>query len=127
MGWLCGTGSLLMRPNTQLLKPAYLFSLFQVKQVKESLTLQSVGSTMDNLNTGILFRTGLPLPPLYEQCEILSFIERQREKFDSLLTVYARQLPLLAGYRAALIHECVTGQRPVPDRHAKAEENAHAL
>lgn len=111
VNWLCGTGSLLMRPDIRVIEPAFLVTLFQLIRLKESLTLQSVGSTMDNLNTGILSRTGLPLPPLYEQTEILNFIEEQRAKFDALHEAYARQLTLLAEYRAALIHECVTGQR----------------
>lgn len=114
VGWLCGTGSLLMRPDTQILAPAYLVKLFQVKHLKESLTLQSVGSTMDNLNTGILSRMRLPLPPLDHQVEILRFIEKQTEKFDALHSAYSRQLTLLTEYRAALIHECVTGRRAVP-------------
>ena len=79
VGWLCGTGSLLMRPDTQILAPAYLVMLFQLIRLKESLTLQSVGSTMDNLNTGILSQIRLLLPPLDEQAQILSFIEKQRE------------------------------------------------
>jgi len=68
---------------------------------------------MDNLNTGILSRIGLPLPSLDEQQEILTFIATQRMRFDSLLSAYARQLEVLTEYRASLIHECVTGQRAV--------------
>lgn len=110
VGWLCGTGSLLMRPETRLIEPSYLVTLFQMKRLKESITIQSVGSTMDNLNTGILYQTRLPLPPFTEQTEILKFIKEQRIKFDVLHSAYSRQLTLLSEYRAALIHECVTGQ-----------------
>ena len=116
VGWLCGTGSLLMRPDTRVLEPAYLVLLFQTKRLKESLTLQSVGSTMDNLNTGILSRTGLPCPPLDEQRDVVRFIEAGSAKFAALHSAYSHQLELLAEYRAALIHECVTGQRTVPEQ-----------
>ena len=112
-GWLCGTGSMLMRPDTRILVSAYLVMLFQLKNLKESLTLQSVGSTMDNLNTGILAGMILPLPPRKEQCDILEFIENNQAKTDNLIASYARQLTILAEYRSALIHECVTGQRQV--------------
>ncbi len=115
VGWICGTGSLLMRPDIQILAPAYLVTLFQLKRLKESLMLQSVGSTMDNLNTGILSRIRLLLPPLDEQAKILIFIEKKREKFDILYSAYSRQITLLTEYRAALIHEFVTGQRVIPD------------
>ena len=115
VNWICGTGSLLMRPEIRTIESQFLVTLFKLKRLKESLILQSVGSTMDNLNTGILSRTGLPLPPLCEQNEILIFIDEQRAKFDTLHDSYTRQLSLLTEYRAALIHECVTGQRSVPE------------
>jgi type I restriction enzyme S subunit len=54
-----------------------------------------------------------PLPSLDEQQEILDFILIQCSKIDSTISAYARQLTLLTEYRAALIHECVTGQREV--------------
>lgn len=41
VGWLCGTGSLLMRADTKILVPAYLVTLFQLIHMKESLMLQS--------------------------------------------------------------------------------------
>lgn len=103
-----------MRPEQRVLNSKYLVTLFQLKRLKEALTLQSVGSTMDNLNTGILSRIGLPLPSLEEQSEILEFIEAESTKTERLLSAYTRQLELLTEYRAALIHESVTGQRAVP-------------
>ncbi len=113
VGWLCGTGSMLMRPDSRVLEPAFLVTLFQLKNLKESLTLQSVGSTMDNLNTGILAGIKLPLPPREEQSDILRFIQSKSSKTDDLISAYSRQQSLLTEYRAALIHECVTGQREV--------------
>ncbi|TAN84478.1 MAG: restriction endonuclease subunit S [Gallionella sp.] len=64
------------------------------------------------LITGTLVKNQrAPLPPLEEQREILEFIQVESAKFDALHAAYARQLELLTEYRAALIHECVTGQR----------------
>ena len=53
------------------------------------------------------------LPPLEEQEDILRFIEHSNARLDALFTAYSRQLDVLSEYRAALIHECVTGQRRV--------------
>lgn len=111
VGWLCGSGSLLMRPKTPILNPGFLVTLFQLKAVKESLALRAVGSTMDNLNTSILAFTKLPLPPLTEQDEILEFIALKDKRFENLMQAYTRQIALLQEYRASLIHECVTGKR----------------
>lgn len=68
------------------------------------------------LITGTLVKNQrVPLPSLDEQHGILAFVKEQNAKFDALHSAYSRQLTLLAEYRAALIHECVTGRRPVPD------------
>ncbi len=55
------------------------------------------------------------IPPQTEQRAIVEFIKSESAKTDRLLSAYARQLELLTEYRAALIHECVTGQRAVPE------------
>lgn len=57
----------------------------------------------------------IPLPPIDEQKKITEFINNESLKVNSLQTAYSRQLTLLTEYRAALIHECVTGQRVIPD------------
>lgn len=57
----------------------------------------------------------LPVPPIEQQQQIVNFVEQESMRFDHLHTAYTRQLILLAEYRAALIHECVTGRRSVPD------------
>jgi type I restriction enzyme S subunit len=56
----------------------------------------------------------LLFPPLEEQTEIVEFINKQTLHLEKLAITYERQIELLQEYRAALIHECVTGQREVP-------------
>lgn len=87
----------------------------------------AVGATIRGVNIKDLKRGKLPIPPDIEQKQIADYINSESIKIENILSAYARQITLLSEYRAALIHECVTGQRPVPDRHAQAEENAHAL
>ncbi|HSK70094.1 MAG TPA: restriction endonuclease subunit S, partial [Pyrinomonadaceae bacterium] len=54
VGWLCGTGSLLIRLNLAIADARFLTILLSNDGVKSYLSLVSVGSTMDNLNTTIL-------------------------------------------------------------------------
>lgn len=72
------------------------------------------GSAQPKLTLEKLMSVKIPEPPESEQRLILDFIEDQNAKTDRLLSAYTRQLELLTEYRAALIHECVTGQRAVP-------------
>lgn len=67
-----------------------------------------------NLNSTRYVQFPIPVPPPEEQQEIISYIQRQMAKLDALSRSCERQIELLTEYRAALIHECVTGQRAVP-------------
>ena len=54
-------------------------------------------------------------PPAEEQREIANYCAAISRRVEALKQTCARQLELLSEYRAALIHECVTGQRRVGD------------
>jgi type I restriction enzyme S subunit len=59
------------------------------------------------------FEIRSPAPPLEEQREIVSYVEKTTGQTERVLKLIVRQLNLLAEYRAALIHECITGQRRI--------------
>jgi len=80
-GWLCGTGSFVIR-----LKDACLarFAFFQISspKVKAYLEEQAIGVTMKNLNQGILSAIQIPLPSLAEQQTIVAEIEAEQKLVD---------------------------------------------
>lgn len=55
----------------------------------------------------------LPVPSLQQQKKIVEFVEHENVRFDTLLSYYERQVEMLGEYRAALIHEAVTGQKAI--------------
>jgi type I restriction enzyme S subunit len=114
-GWLCGTGSLRMRPDQLKVNPEYLISLFGTKSVAEWLSLGSVGSTMENLSTKILEKLPVIVPPLNEQKTILSFLSNKLEKIIDVQLPVVRQIDVLREYKKSLIHECVTGKRRITE------------
>ena len=61
-GWLCGTGSLIIRLPTGHY-PKYLAMLISSPHVREYLAQFSVGATMRNLNQSILLRMSIAVPP----------------------------------------------------------------
>ena len=90
---------------------AYLEKILNSDFSKSQFDSGSDGAIQQHFNIQTAKNLIILLPPLDEQNEILSFIQRESEKTQRLLSAYSRQLDLLAEYRAALIHECVTGQR----------------
>jgi len=69
-GWLCGTGCFFVTTNAALL-PDYLVFLLASPYIREALLEKAVGTTMNNLNHGILGDLLIPLPPAQEQRRIL--------------------------------------------------------
>lgn len=92
------------------LEPEYLFYLFSSGEMFKGL---GNWGTQLNLNTDIIGDIKIPIPSINEQRYISEHLDEQSIKFDTLHSTYSRQLTLLAEYRAALIHECVTGKCPV--------------
>lgn len=115
VGWLCGTGSLRARLNKDVINPKYLLYQFSMRGVSEYLSLQSVGSTMDNLNTSILGRLWVVVPPLHEQSDIISEVQKVSLRIEKMRSSVTSAISKLQEYRAALITNAVTGKIDVRD------------
>ena len=109
IGWLCGTGSLNVRLSSKI-TPSFVSTYLGTDYVRELLQLESVGSTMDNLNTQILSGIPVPTPPLKEQQQISQYLAMQTDRFDTLTTAAQRAIDLLQERRTALISAAITGQ-----------------
>ena len=108
-GWLCGTGSLKAQLNTQLIAE-YAYLLITSKGAVAELSLESKGSTMENLNTETLGRIKLPLPPVSEQSAILEYIHEVSGQFGALVETAESGINLITERRSALISATVTGK-----------------
>jgi type I restriction enzyme S subunit len=74
-GWLCGTGSFVLR-FTQEVSRAYILTLFKCNSVRAYLAGAAVGTTMVNLNHGILLKMPTAVPPLAEQHRIVAKLDQ---------------------------------------------------
>lgn len=109
-GWLCGTGCLLATPDRKKVIPKYLQLVVSSRRAKDWLQLESVGSTMDNLNTDILGRLPGYFPSLEEQQRRCEQADRAYSTHSNLLEHVRQHLSRLREYRASLISAAVTGQ-----------------
>ncbi|MEI6166740.1 MAG: N-6 DNA methylase [bacterium] len=76
-GWLCGTGSFVIRLKSKCL-PRFAFFQIASQKVRAYLEEQAIGVTMKNLNQGILSSVQIPLPPLATQKAIIAEIEAEQ-------------------------------------------------
>lgn len=100
-GWLCGTGSLKAKLNAQL-DAEYAYLLITSKGAVAELSLESKGSTMENLNTESLGRIRLPLPPVSEQKAILEYVHEVSGQFSALVDAAESGISLITERRSAL-------------------------
>ncbi len=82
-GWLCGTGSLVLRMPRSLYAP-YVAMLIGAPMARTYLGGASVGTTMQNLNQSILARMPVGLPPLAEQKRIVAKVDELMALCDRL-------------------------------------------
>lgn len=109
VGWLCGTGSLKATLNSKLLSE-YAYLLITSDGVVAELSLESKGSTMDNLNTETLGKIRTPVPPIKEQQEILEYVETVSGKYKLLVENAEAATKIMQERRTALISAAVTGK-----------------
>lgn len=118
-GWICGTGSLLLRCKRSSLVPAFFQVVFASRGIADMLSLASIGATMANLNAGTVARQRVPLPPLAEQERIVGFIEQERHKVNTAIARLEREIELLREYRTRLVADVVTGKLDVREAAAR--------
>jgi len=109
-GWLCGTGSLRLRVLGHIASPQYIMRLLSTSGVRDWLQLQSVGSTMQNLNTSIISRIPIALPGHEEQDAIATEISHHAMRIDALVASIRDAIATLQELRTALISAAVTGK-----------------
>jgi type I restriction enzyme S subunit len=82
-GWLCGTGSFIVRFIPEILR-AYVLLFLSTDLARGYLISNAIGTTMTNLNHGILKKTPIPLPPLAEQHRIVAKVDELMALCDQL-------------------------------------------
>ncbi|MBL9158948.1 MAG: restriction endonuclease subunit S [Verrucomicrobiales bacterium] len=109
-GWLCGTGSMILRLHQSEYHAGYLSHFLSLGVMRQYFQSYSIGSVMDSLSSATLLCTPMVVPPIDEQGEISAFIGRESAKFDTLTAEAQRAIDLLQERRTALISAAVTGQ-----------------
>ncbi len=128
-GWLCGTGSLIVRPEKRLLNAHFLQSYLSISTSVKYLQAASVGSTMANLNQQHLLSMNLLLPPLSEQTRIVAKLDELFSDLDAGVVELKAAQKKLGQYRQSLLKAAVSGDLTAEwrQRNRPAETGAQLL
>ena len=101
VGWMCGTGCLRISLGEYILNPLFLHYYLSQDEVVGWITNQAVGSTMPNLNTGILRSVPIRYPPLPIQRRIAGILSA----YDDLIENSQRRIKILEEMARRLYRE----------------------
>jgi type I restriction enzyme S subunit len=107
-GWLCGTGSMIIRPTK--IDADFLCRVLSSSHAISAIEDSSVGTTMINLNQGILSGLKIQFPTLSEQRAIAKALSDVDALLDSLDRLIAKKRDL----KQAAMQQLLTGQTRLP-------------
>ncbi len=117
VGWLCGTGCLLVRPGQKWPSSSFVSQALSTSEATEWLKRHAVGATMPNLNTGILGG----LPTLLPGYPILRAFERVVRPLDSRIDINRTHAAHLSDLRDTLLPRLISGILRLPEAKTLAE------
>ena len=107
-GWLCGTGSFIIKPSNRC-DARYLVRLLRSEGCKRRLEEIAGGAVMPNLSNTDLGNLPILLPPLDQQQEVLTAIDRIAHETQRLESLYQRKRAALDALKQSLLHQAFSG------------------
>lgn len=89
---------------------SFIWYWLQSDFIKKVLWLDAVQSAQPNLSMENLGNFYVPFPPVSEQSAIVSHIETECARLDTIIDKFKKQIELFKEYRTTLISEVVTGK-----------------
>ena len=105
-GWICGTGCLLMRPPAKAIRADWFASLYRHDLCQRQIAARAVGSTMVNLNTGLILDLLIPHPHPDEQARIEAILRQHDNRIQAEAATH-RKLTLM---KQGLMQDLLTGR-----------------
>ena len=90
------------------IKSRFIFYFTKSRYFEHWITLNTVQSTIGNVNGQKYSNLEIPLPSFSEQTQIVNFLDHKTEQIDELIRIKERRIELLQAQRTALINQAVT-------------------
>lgn len=113
-GWICGTGSLFIRPNKNFIIGKYLSISITSLPSKKYFEDNAIGTTMKNLNLQIVNNYAFLLPSLPEQTEIVNRVEKLLKKADEAEAKYKQAMKMIDKLQASVLAMAFRGELSEP-------------
>jgi len=101
-GYLCGTGSMFIKPSPELIEPVYLAALLSSRHLRNRLECVAIGTTLLNLNGSIVGDLLIPVPPIELQSKFAA-VTGEIKKIQSLASL---SISKTLASSSAIMHSC---------------------
>jgi restriction endonuclease S subunit len=108
-GFLCGTGSLFIRLLPSLI-PGFYCHILSSRRIKDFLSDQSIGTTMQNLNQEILHSVPIPLCTVFEQEKIIEELDRKSTLISEVERTIEFNFQKIEVLRQSILKKAFSGQ-----------------
>ena len=105
-GWLCGTGSFLVRARQPVVDNRFLHYQLSTEPSTRWLAAHAAGAIMPNLNNVVLRQIPILLPPVDEQNKIVAILDG----IDCKIDLHRRKRAVLEELFKTLLHKLMTGE-----------------
>jgi type I restriction enzyme, S subunit len=116
--FICGTDCLLVRPPKKLIDGRWLAAIYRHHHSQEQIRAKAVGSIMLGLNSTLLAKLVIAVPPLIEQKAIMDKIAT----FTDNISIEESDLAKLKQIKKGLMHDLLTGHVCVTQLIAEREQ-----
>jgi type I restriction enzyme S subunit len=116
------------RPNRKVLDGRFGSFVLNSDVYRSMMISKAKITTMTTIDQEAILSTQLPIPPISEQIDIATFLDRETTKFDVLTAEAQKAIDLLKERRSALISAAVTGKidvRGLVSTSAELKERCH--
>ena len=110
IGWLCGTGSVVIRVNKTKVNQLFLNTYLSSSRVKTQLEKASTGATMSNLNQSILSEIRINLPPISTQQSIVQKLDALSAQTKKLEAIYQQKINDLEELKKSILQKAFSGE-----------------
>ena len=90
------------------IKSRFIFYFTKSRYFEHWITLNTVQSTIGNVNGQKYSNLEIPLPSFSEQTQIVNFLDHKTQQIDELIRIKERRIELLQAQRNSLINQAVT-------------------
>lgn len=109
IGWLCGTGSVVIRGDKKKVNQLFLNTYLSSSKIKSELEKASTGATMSNLNQSILTELKINLPPLSVQHSIVQKLDTLSAETKKLEAIYRQKISDLEELKKSILQKAFSG------------------